>query len=104
MYKVTKNEKGLVHCIDVPQLKDDKYSVELAPLGYPCTPCSEAEVKSALHSVLVALRGMHEAGYVHRDVRWGNILRDAQVCTPNMHVRMYLCLHGASYWVDCFIT
>ena len=60
-------------------MKNNTYSVELAPLGYASCPRDEADLKRALRAVLQALQGMHQAGFVHRDVRWSNILRDPQV-------------------------
>ena len=66
----------LVHCIAPPKLVDGVFSVELEPLGYERRPSEEADLRHALRAVLQALQGMHQAGFVHRDVRWPNILRE----------------------------
>ena len=70
--------------------KNSKYSVELRPLGYSCRPSTEEEMRRAVRAVLQALMVMHGQGFVHRDVRWENLLRDGQV--GQMHVIFSLAL------------
>lgn len=38
---------------------------------------NEAQLRHAVNCVISALRVLHVKGYVHRDVRWPNVLRDA---------------------------
>jgi len=75
-YKMTsmtlKNNKG-----------DSTSTVELsfAPAGYKCTegefarPATFAALKNVLIDVLTMLMELHERGWVHRDIRWPNIIR-----------------------------
>lgn len=80
IYQKTINVPNLVHCRSAPKLtKNNVYSVELVPLGYSCQPRSWADLKQALRDVLIALKGLHELSFVHRDIRWENILRSEQV-------------------------
>lgn len=80
MYAATSHVPHLIHCVATPTLSDrDVYGAELQPLGYARSPTGEAELKKAIHSILSALSGLHAQGYAHRDIRWGNILCDAQV-------------------------
>jgi len=48
--------------------------LKLKPCGLQITPSSQNLLLSALRSVLLALEGIHKLGYVHRDVRWPNLL------------------------------
>lgn len=68
-----------MHAVQPPRLLKRRYSVELAPLGYDRKPSSEAELRDALKAVLQALVMLHQHGFVHRDVRWHNVLRKIQV-------------------------
>ena len=76
LYRATRGVPCLVHCITHPKMAGDVFSVELEPLGYERRPSGEADLRRALWAVLQALQGMHQAGFVHRDVRWPNILRE----------------------------
>lgn len=59
-------------------LGDGRVRLQLAPVCLQVLPASEDELRAAVRSVLCALRVFHAAGFVHRDVRWPNVLRDAQ--------------------------
>ena len=79
VYKDTSTVPHLVHCLHSPELTDNgNYCVELQPLGYAKQPQNEADLKCAMSHVLLALSELHRRGYVHRDVRWANILQDGQ--------------------------
>ena len=56
---------------------NDVLKLELSPLGFSRMPESEMDLKNALKSVLKALSVLHAKGWVHRDIRWENILRDS---------------------------
>ena len=47
-------------------------------------------MRRAVRAVLQALMVMHGQGFVHRDVRWENLLRDGQV--GQMHAIFSLAL------------
>ncbi|CAI2197495.1 9914_t:CDS:2, partial [Funneliformis geosporum] len=51
------------------------FVVTLAPVGVKRKPRTELEVKIAIRCILDALVALHELGYVHRDIRWDNILQ-----------------------------
>lgn len=77
---MTADVPGLVHCTDLPSLSNNgTFSVELRPLGIKRKPVTIAELRAALVSLLTALTHLHANGYVHRDIRWDNILVDRQV-------------------------
>lgn len=57
-----------------PKMRNKHLSVYLTPLGLQNTPTCENDLKAALRCVLVALSQLHARGWVHRDVRWDNIL------------------------------
>ncbi|KAG2439295.1 hypothetical protein HXX76_004654 [Chlamydomonas incerta] len=81
---------GHVRCLNLVRLRgdggvslqDDGTTVlHLEPLGLPLGltggPAVESEgsLRDAVRGVLTALVVLHEAGYVHRDVRWPNVIR-----------------------------
>ena len=51
--------------------------LEMRPVGLQTSPGGEAELRAAVDSVLRALSALHAHGYVHRDVRWPNLLLTA---------------------------
>lgn len=50
--------------------------LHLYPIGLPVYPKDEASLRRCLCEVLTALFDLHINGFVHRDVRWPNILRN----------------------------
>jgi len=50
--------------------------LELTPIGY--TPIIEClgDLKKAIRDILLGLEFLHNHGFVHRDVRWANVIRD----------------------------
>ena len=68
----TRHAAGLIHAIDGPTLSESKgtYQVVLAPLGNRRRPTNEGELRRAIQDVLHGVAALHQAGYVHRDIRW----------------------------------
>ncbi|KAG2440071.1 hypothetical protein HXX76_004185 [Chlamydomonas incerta] len=58
------------------QLLNDVYVVHLAPVGVPChgPPADLRNLARAMSGVLRGLAALHSEGFVHRDVRWPNVI------------------------------
>eukprot|EP00611_Tribonema_gayanum_P014538 TRINITY_DN2595_c0_g1_i2.p1 TRINITY_DN2595_c0_g1~~TRINITY_DN2595_c0_g1_i2.p1 ORF type:complete len:661 (+),score=107.01 TRINITY_DN2595_c0_g1_i2:195-2177(+) len=98
VYSRTACAAGLVHAAgDTPTLdaRDDKYTVALHPLGLQgsdAVPLNERELQHAAHGLLHGLQALHEANFVHRDLRLANcacdisktrfFLLDLETCAP----------------------
>ncbi|CAG8771210.1 3304_t:CDS:2, partial [Dentiscutata erythropus] len=63
IYRNTKNNRNTIRAVEGPQIVNDSYKVKLTPVGVRRMPRTEQEVKAAISC------------YVHRDVRWDNILQ-----------------------------
>ena len=50
--------------------------LKLQPVALQALPRDEAELRRATAAVLHALAALHARGFVHRDVRWPNVLAD----------------------------
>ena len=50
--------------------------LQLCPVGYPVHIQDVAELKTAIREILTGLSFLHERGFVHRDIRWENIVKD----------------------------
>ena len=88
VYSSTAHARGLVHAVRGPSLRGDIYSVVLAPLGLrgnDAEPTDEAGLRAAAHGVLHGLAALHAAGFVHCDLRWGNV-----ACEPAAQRRYFL--------------
>jgi hypothetical protein len=74
-------QAGVPHAITVVCYKviNGNAHISLQPVCLPQhEPSDETSLKNAIHSVLHALEVFHAAGYVHRDVRWPNILQTTE--------------------------
>ena len=71
MFRKTAAQPGLVHAVSPggqPTVCDDKYTVQLAPLGLTipsAAPKSEAQLKMATHGLLHGLSSLHQVHSVH---------------------------------------
>ena len=50
--------------------------LQLCPIGYPVRIQDVAELKKAIREVLTGLSFLHERGFVHREIRWENVVKD----------------------------
>jgi len=82
MYLETSHIKNLIHCVDIegnfssPILTNDGIcKIILYPVGYYYYPNNEKEIKSVIKTILQVLKDMHKANWTHRDIYWGNVLR-----------------------------
>jgi len=67
----------VIECMEIspPSQDDDIYiRLKLKPCGIVFVPTSFNELLTALKCILLALEAIHRLGYVHRDVRWLNII------------------------------
>ena len=60
---------------DLPRDTICPVELKLEPVGVSFTIHSENELHSVVTSLLSTLRTLHEAGYVHRDVRMDNVIK-----------------------------
>lgn len=51
-------------------------TLKLIPTGYNPIIESLGDFKKAIHDILLGLEFLHDRGFVHRDVRWPNVIRD----------------------------
>jgi hypothetical protein len=85
VYSSTARARGLVHAVRGPSLCGDTYAVVLSPLGLrgvDAEPRDEACLRAAAHGVLHGVAALHAAGYVHCDLRWGNVACEQSVAAP----------------------
>ncbi|OWZ15496.1 Crinkler (CRN) [Phytophthora megakarya] len=60
---------------DLVELNLEEGRVMLPPRGITVKPENLLELLGALRDVLQALVGLHHLGWVHRDIRWSNVIR-----------------------------
>jgi hypothetical protein len=54
-----------------------RVALTIVPVCAEVLPETEGDLRHAVRCVLTALASFHDRGFVHRDVRWPNVLRDA---------------------------
>eukprot|EP00198_Chlamydomonas_reinhardtii_P010004 XP_001699341.1 predicted protein [Chlamydomonas reinhardtii] len=76
-----KHRSKIIQACDIdghigPRLLDNTYTVHLAPVGDPCSgpPADPLDLPCAVAGVLGGLAALHSEGFVHRDVRWANVI------------------------------
>lgn len=70
--------------------EERKRRIFLSPVGINRLPRTFLELIAAIRCILTALKGMHEFGYFHTDIRWANIVLAAA------NADWYWCL------IDCY--
>lgn len=77
VYGLVNSLPHAVHC--EPGIKDCKgrITLQLSPIGLECVPSTQEELRRAIKAVLSCMAALHAQGWVHRDVRWPNVLRDS---------------------------
>ena len=84
VYEALKTIDGAI--IQVEVLKDAVLSllgksksyqiVRITPVGKQIEPATELELTKALKDILGILKQFHDLGFVHRDIRWPNVLQN----------------------------
>ncbi|KAI9979396.1 hypothetical protein PInf_030371 [Phytophthora infestans] len=65
-----------IPCADaVVTVDSDQLRLTLKPRGVEMKPCSLSELFVALGNVLEALVVLHRNGWMHRDIRWSNVIK-----------------------------
>ncbi|EFJ33399.1 hypothetical protein SELMODRAFT_407174 [Selaginella moellendorffii] len=59
----------------VVKVRAERYNVVIQSVGYEQMISSEEDLWPAIQSALHGLHALHQAGLVHRDIRWKNILK-----------------------------
>lgn len=65
-----------IQVLEKKQVGNGLWRLKIVPVCIEHLPCDEAQLKEAIRAVLMALAYFHSAGFVHRDIRWPNILLD----------------------------
>ncbi|KAF8418321.1 hypothetical protein EV426DRAFT_324156 [Tirmania nivea] len=66
----------IVNFTQQPLYGSNKTSLHLYPVGFKPRPCEEAQLRRIIQDVLQGLKWLHNHDYVHRDIRWDNIIID----------------------------
>jgi serine/threonine protein kinase len=56
------------------------WRLHLSPVGSVVFPRSISELKNSVRQILRGLQWLHAQGFVHRDSRWNNIIKDPNDC------------------------
>lgn len=62
---------------DIRVKRTNELHLKIAPLALQVYPQTEADLKGCIRCLLRALVALHNLGWVHRDIRWPNVLRTA---------------------------
>ena len=52
-------------------------TLHLSPVGFKPRPKDDSELKKIITDILKGVRWLHGHGYVHRDIRWDNIIQES---------------------------
>ena len=78
LYTLVKSDlpANLINLVSGPEYKRFNVVLQLSPVGFIPRPKEITELKAIIRDVLHGLQWLHSHGYVHRDVRWVNIIKE----------------------------
>ena len=81
--------RNVINLMEEPKISKLHMAFHLYPIGFRIHIHNVMELHSTIKGILNGLGFLHSLGYVHRDLRWPNIIQD---CTGN--VRLIDLEHG----------
>lgn len=68
--------RNIVNIKEMPTFTRRHMRLELSPVGYPVHVRDIIRLRHTIRDMLKGLAFLHKLGYVHRDLRWANVIRD----------------------------
>ena len=72
----TEQPAHIINLASKPKVTKTKLTLETCPVGCDPHPRTESSLKAAARDICNGLRWLHSKGFVHRDLRWGNIIAE----------------------------
>lgn len=78
LYELVWSEKpkNVINLIHKPKYNGIVTSLQLHPVGFQTHLKNTSELKNAVRGILSGLEWLHQFDYVHRDLRWDNIIHE----------------------------
>lgn len=76
-------------CLD--SAREKELSLSFKPRGIRVKPCNVDQLIESLMCVTRALVALHDLSFMHRDMRWENVMRSAETATPTSDAEWFVC-------------
>ena len=74
---LTEKPRNIINLRNKPTESRWSICLELTPVGFSPYVTTIQDVKLAIANILAGLDWLHQRGFVHRDIRWDNVIREA---------------------------
>lgn len=74
---LTEKPRNIINLRNKPTESRCSIYLELTPVGFSPYATTLQDVKLAIANILAGLDWLHKRGFVHRDIRWDNVIREA---------------------------
>jgi serine/threonine protein kinase len=77
---LSEKPRNVINLKKGPSCSRSSIRLQLIPIGTLVRPQSLPELKAAIRGILHGLEWLHGNGFVHRDLRWNNVIIDSTGC------------------------
>ena len=68
------NPRHIINIEKEPKFGRSRIHLYLKPVGFPVNPREVNVLRGAAYDILKGLEWLHDRGFVHRDLRWANVI------------------------------
>ncbi|KAL0886442.1 hypothetical protein Bca101_010425 [Brassica carinata] len=84
-------DQRVPHAEHLDGAREKELSLSFKPRGIRVKPCNVDQLIESLMCVTRALVALHDLSFMHRDMRWENVMRSAETTTPTSDADWIVC-------------
>ncbi|CAN6860737.1 unnamed protein product [Brassica oleracea] len=84
-------DQRVPHAEHLNSAREKELSLSFKPRGVRVKPCNVDQLIESLMCVTRALVALHDLSFMHRDMRWENVMRSAEMTTTTSDAEWFVC-------------